>query len=424
MSLHQLCTLRGHLNSISCIENVNYTSQSTIITGDENGWIIWWNLNKRVPMGVWKGHDKTILTIKQIDNVRVLTHSKDCEIKIWNLSSVKFNSGYPDSKYNDLNYLQSSEDDIRRLLDDFPLPKFNSIPVNALNFCNVEYCQGLLITPASRDSENFDIYKVTYSDDNNEDFNLSRIVENFNSHKAYLKTFNILEEINTDEKRSGFGIIMKIKFITPEIFYLGYESGHIVQFHIDIPQANVITSNNNKTLINQSAKVSLTYCNGFHNPNPILSIEIRDMNQLVVGSAAKKVSVHQIHYGNTIDTSEPTAENLKYKGVQALQFTSNLAVVGFWNGIIKGFTSNFDNLLFAYENKLPQLSCLTSNQSNSEDKIETNIKLTNLKIMEPTMTTTANSYKLKALQRRAITNKLTIISCYNDGNIILFTWND
>ena len=44
------------------------------------------------------------------------------------------------------------------LLEAFPLPENVVIPVNALNYCNVDYSNHHLITPATTDSNNFDLY--------------------------------------------------------------------------------------------------------------------------------------------------------------------------------------------------------------------------------------------------------------------------
>lgn len=392
--MNQICTLRGHLNSISCIAQFN----DSIVTGDDNGWIIWWNLNRRCPLGVWKGHDMVILTIKQIDDNYILTQSKDSEIRIWKLEGG-LKSDLPDLKFNDIKY----NDDLTELLEKYPMPEYNSIPINSLNYCNVDYLNGVLITPATTDSNNFDIYRVSH-----QDFGLERLVKNFNPHELYLKSNNIIEEIGND-KRDGFGIMMKIKFINDNYFYIGFESGHVLGFTINYPSAIESAKQSNKVseklIINREPKITIDYVNEFHVPNPIISMESFE-DGIIVGATQKYVSLHPL--GKTI--------NVKNNGIQSIVIKDK-AYIGFWNGTVKVYDDQFIQI-HKFERSLPNLHNVTTNINSNELEVST-IKLSTLQLFQPTPKNTTSSKSL-VLNKRMGSNQLLIIG-YNDGKLLVFS---
>ncbi|WEJ93731.1 Astra associated protein 1 Asa1 [Yamadazyma tenuis] len=411
--MNQLCSLRGHLNSITTIE----TRHNLIVSTDDHGWIIVWDFHTHKALYCWKGHDKTVLTTRILDDHHILTHSKDSEIRIWDLSPSqigKLTSNLPDLTFNELTYLN---DETSSLVAKFPLPKFDSIPVNSLNFCNIDYHEGLLITPSTIDSDNFDIYQVDPID-----FNISRLIHNCSGFKHYKHHTGYIEEIN-GTKRDGFGIIMIAKFVNHERFFIGYESGHLLGFRLEFPssQSNFTSTNTtqSRSIINKEPKISLVYYNEFHVPNPILSIEVLDSTQLLVGSTGKKITVHNIESTDILN-DEVREINVKYKGIQSIQVINNLIVTGTWNGVIKIFDTKNDFMLVdKHEIKLPRLNTLTSNHHQNDQLIESSQKFSALRIQHYNSSINSNS-KYKNIVLRKKSNKLLVLVGYNNGRLMVF----
>lgn len=398
--MNQKCILRGHLNLISAIETFN----ENLITGDDHGWIIWWDIVTRNPLGCWKGHDMTILTIKQLDECHILTHSKDSEIRIWDLATAQLSKTLPDVVYNDIKY----NDDTKSLHHKYPMPAFNSIPINSLNYCNVDYLQGLLITPATVDSNNFDIYRV-----NHQQFSIDRLIKNFDPYQLYISSNSIIPEISND-KRQGFGIMMKILFINSDLFYIGYESGHLLGFKIlyskPIDSLNLQPLSHSRTIINVLPKISIAYYNDFHVPNPILSIAKLDQ-RLLVGSTHRKMSIHPID-----SKSEMEVVDIKNKGIQSIAIDTSI-YVGLWNGVIKIYDYNF-NKIDKFQRSLPVLQNIHTNSSNDDSLQELNVKLSVIKIIKskPKLITSKRDLVLN----KQLHNKTCLIAGYNDGKLFIF----
>ena len=74
----ELCTLRGHLNDITCNRTLLYWRKGIVSFGRFK-WVDHLVGHKilRRPNCVWKGHDSNIVTLRQICNGLLLTHSKD-----------------------------------------------------------------------------------------------------------------------------------------------------------------------------------------------------------------------------------------------------------------------------------------------------------------------------------------------------------
>lgn len=476
MEPHQVCSLRGHLNSITCTEPYDRDNEISLISADANGWIIWWDINTRRPYCVWKGHDSNIVTIRQIRDGLLLTHSKDSDIKIWDIVNfTKASQKMPDEKYNEVNFFnfnESEKEENRRLTDEllgkFPWPENVVIPVNALNYCNVAYFNDYLITPATTDSNNFDIYLIftpTVHEKKSLEskLNLKRVVTNMDPLSLYKKTmmkankqigieFEIGHDDNEILKRDGFGIMMRILVVRSNLFYIGYESGHLIGFHIDfsgsrtIPEKLMINENYNeqgspqtsglsglgqkskvfdKTIINREPKITIIYINNTCSPNPILSLEFdKYSNKIICGSTGKRLTVHDIPGSfESMNTHYESADyNLRHSGIQSLTLNSDLIVVGFWDGLIKGLDHNLEQV-FKYNRKLPRIGILESNSGQAQQSEQpNNVKLSTVKLIEPSHTTTINlkDYKSLIKTKRSISNRKLLIASYDDGTITIF----
>lgn len=470
----EVCSLRGHLNDITCTEPYYSAENVSLISADSKGWIIWWDINTRRPNCVWKGHDSNIVTIRQICNGLLLTHSKDSDIKIWDIEKFKDGSReMPAEKYNSVQYFNVGDaeenDNILKneLLEKFPLPEHTVIPVNALNYCNVDYSNYHLITPATTDSNNFDLYLIFKPSDQNdqsleEKLNLKRVATSVDAWKLYKKTINHLNkeqgvesEIGNEDdilKRDRFGIMMKVMFVGDDLFYIGYESGHLIGFHIDFsgvtnnekkeptphstkPNKNVsglsglLGSKSKKsfdrTIINKDPEIKVVYINDSCSPNPILSLEVDKVgNRIICGSTGKQLTFHEIphEFSHFREAKDCESYNLRHSGIQSISVNHSLLVVGFWDGIIKGYNRDI-NEVFKYSKRLPRIDVLESNNGQVQPhERESSMRLCTTKLVMPkeTLKVSTKDYKSLIKRKRDITTANLLISSYYDGTITIF----
>lgn len=450
----QVFTLRGHLSSTTCVISINdpLNETYTILSSDSKGWVIWWNLRNKRPIGTWKAHDSSILTLKQLSNGYLLTHGKDSEIKIWDIFSFKaFNVSTPMEKFNEAKYFNVDESEaeiqLRRELEStFPLPQFVSLPVNSLNFCNVELLDDHhLITPSTQSSENFDVYSIfkdSTGDTLGDQLNLKRVIANLDPYSLYKKTLkkeeNIDFEINLKDehtKRDTFGIMMKILAVGHNTFFIGYESGHIVGLSIDFNSSSIIIDRNRpsgsthstmsnlaalmnntteRTVINKEPKIELKYFSSSHVPNPIISMCSHN-NYLITGSSNKTVVLHDYEH------SESTKYQLNNAGIQSLISLPGQLIVGFWNGIVRGFNIKSFEPIFKISKRLPVIELFTSSVGNSEENNhkQDKLKLSCLYLGISKTNTIDKSYK-DIIKGKKFANKKLLYIGYNDGIIVAF----
>ncbi|KAL6454092.1 ASA1 ASTRA-associated protein 1 [Candida maltosa Xu316] len=206
--MSQLFTLRSHTASVSYIYPDTNNESTTLYTSDITGQMIKWNLTTRRPSMSWKAHDDSILTISSIHN-HLLTHSRDNTIKIWEETNQKMEC----------------------VLE---------MPCNCLNFSNVCVIQELVITPASVNSNNLDIYRI------GSDWKITRLITDANIHQLVNKNAGVIIEDGDSigGSRGDFGIIMKIvylnnsiyvgskKIFTTSVLLVGFEDGSIIGYSV------------------------------------------------------------------------------------------------------------------------------------------------------------------------------------------------
>lgn len=358
-------SLRGHRAPISCIS----TYDAIVASGDRDGWIVLWDVTSRRPRALWKAHDGNINTLKKTPE-GLLSHGRDNCVRIWSVEQ------------HDLEQCSRDPSQLSDPTGRLHSPPNLEIPVNSLNFCDVDYCNGLLATPASQDSNNFDIYKISTQ------FSLQRIVTNYSYGTS---------AVSSTASRGDDGIIMRLLFANENLLLVGYESGAVRGFSLKTESAER-TSANEKLIINKDTRLKCVLDSEGHKPLPVLSMVISD-GILYTGSASKKLLVYNLQ--NLIDQSggvarhrppsakaamvsseasfpkskgglsallanatpnvpkleelteeeEPTAStpeesiNLRHYGIQSLAVTHNTLVAGFWDGVIKGYNKQFEEQL-------------------------------------------------------------------------------
>lgn len=329
-------TLRGHRGSVSVVQTfylptgITYSQgpardllNATLLTGDEHGFVIWWDLSTRRPIGRWNAHgDNAVLTIEQlgvdwslVDGMEqptidldrfgsVLTHGKDGEIKVWRL--------FEPSRDPNGGLISQPSTALQRKLDvdvdpsQIPPIEFQ-MPVNMMNFSNVAIYHDLLATPATQDSNNFDLYRVPRR---GTDDQLNRLLKN----------------VGTGDS----GIIMKMAWAKDRLV-LGYENGKLVQYDVDGKQLS-----SDDTLCSQP--VTALYYDSAHD---------------------------HIYSGSASDTlvCDSQSFHIKHKGIGDIKVSTG-GVVGLvtWNGYARFYKDQ--TLLFKIARKAPSIA---NNRPQSDD---------------------------------------------------------
>ncbi|KAL5118092.1 Astra associated protein 1 Asa1 [Pleosporales sp. CAS-2024a] len=118
--------LRGHASQVHSVRFVRQNRR--FISGDADGWVVYWKLETRRPRAVWKAHDGAILRTEQWRRDRVITHGRDNSLRIWQLRACDEST---------LSTILPAEDPTT------PRPKpwlLYTLPVNTLNFCAFSMC--------------------------------------------------------------------------------------------------------------------------------------------------------------------------------------------------------------------------------------------------------------------------------------------
>jgi hypothetical protein len=377
-----LTTLRFHSAPITCIEpfylpspltyNLKGNNNETIpifnpslITADESGLIIWWNLSSRRPLGIWKGHDDSILTIKQlginwtlsensnrfkipqltVSYGQLLTHSKDGSIKIWKLIDLLDESN---SQFIYSSILKKKISCTDEELMKITPPKLYELPVNTLNFTNIDInSQNKLITPATVDSESWDLYEIDLTQ-TDEFKKLKRLIQNYRYQE--ISNDEVQRHLSNDStdlnltQRGGNGVIMKIKWINNTRFIIGYENGKVIIYEI-IENLNNIQC----LIIHEDSSLF---------GNPITSITIdNNNNKLLWASSASKVCILDI---STDNFEKPIIFETKHKGIADIDvdFSTNSIGLITWDGYTRLYEYDEQNgmkFVFKIRRQLPTI---------------------------------------------------------------------
>lgn len=447
MEPRQKGALRGHKNPITCtiVFKDHKRNCNTLVTSDNEGWVAWWDISTKRPLGVWRAHSNSILSVVQIDHNLLLTHGKDSCVRIWAITQYEgFSKTFPAE-----NHTESGS---------HRWPEYVEIPVNTLNFCNVCYLNGKLITPATQDSNNFDIYSIfpasaAHFPDIELRLSLRRIVANADPLALHKKakskenlTMGIDFEISDENsKRDGFGIMMKVVFVSPTLFYIGYESGHIIGFSLTEHKPNVNVKSKEGTtkafdasFINKEPTLEIIYISAFHCPHPITALFFHD--KLYAGSAGKTLSIHT-KQSPIAEEPEIESYNLKIAGVQDIAVLPELAIVAFWNGVVKGYekqsteaesdqrelTTDFStetNTISQFKpawkmsRDVPRIGTLESNNGQKEaQELPSKVKANTLCILKSSAIT-HSSYR-DLVRARQVSPRLLTVG-YADGVTIMY----
>ncbi|CZS89034.1 related to ASTRA-associated protein 1 [Rhynchosporium agropyri] len=148
--------LRGHGSQIH--STIFIRSNSRLVTGDADGWIVMWSLATKRPVAVWRAHEGAILGASAWGPDKIITHGKDNKLIVWKLSEE-----------------DEASMSIILPVDIPPEPRrepwlLHLLHVNTMNFCSFAQCpsQGsdeelLIAVPNTRSSESVDIFHLPSS---------------------------------------------------------------------------------------------------------------------------------------------------------------------------------------------------------------------------------------------------------------------
>lgn len=416
-------SLRGHQNPITCtaVFRDHTRDCNTLITSDNEGWTGWWDIRTKRPIAVWRSHSKSILTVTQIEKDLLLTHGKDSCVRIWTLEPLKaYSKTFPKGDRIDKNTN--------------PWPHHVEIPVNTLNFCNVSYLNGLLLTPSTQESNNFDIYSIfpastAHNPDLYERLSLRRLVANADPSALYKKAkakasteIDFEFEIGDTSKRDGYGIMMQTVFVSPGKFCIGYESGHVLGFSMEEYSSETTIREKNgsssfdASLINKQPTVKVTYYSAVHSPHPITALAYRD--KLYLGSASKMLAIHIVQ-SDVLEDPQLETHNLKTAGIQDIAIASSMSIVAFWDGDVRGYSNGAEfNKIWSTARDTPRIDTLESNsgQSNPIER-HSKIKANSLCIVECDKSS-PSTYK-EIVSRRQHSPQL-LVAGYADGLVTMY----
>ncbi|KAF1839345.1 WD40 repeat-like protein [Decorospora gaudefroyi] len=117
--------LRGHASQV---HSVQFVCQNTrLLTGDADGWVVFWKVENKRPLAVWKAHEGPILGLAEWGPTRYITHGRDNALRVWRLdeSFQRYSitlPAEPGEEYRTIPCL------------------LHSLPVNTLNFCSFSMC--------------------------------------------------------------------------------------------------------------------------------------------------------------------------------------------------------------------------------------------------------------------------------------------
>lgn len=405
--MHRTFSLRGHKAPISSFGSF----ENHLVSGDRDGYVIVWDTTRKRPAALWKAHNGLVVSI-QATNLGLLTQGRDSAIRIWKPPFINVGSDVSVLTSAHRKTESNSAVDEDSLTKSLTGPPSFEIPVNSLNFCNVAFCNGLLATPGTRDSENFDVYRILDS------LSLLRVVENYGLS---------ITEVSDGDKRAGAGIVMRLLFVDDSLLFVGYESGRVCGFRLKNDVVSTLTKND-RLVLNKGVKVTKVMDVPGHTPQPVLSMEYDSSTKtLYTGSASKKLLVYSIEHlvggddgtkANNEDTAEIGAKsyNLHHYGIQGLQLAGDKVAAGFWDGVVLVLDKHL-NVISSVERSEESIRPEHGNDIAQDTK-----KSLCIHIWNPASAPESEPQSRKSLvRRRKVQTDTTLFVGYGDGLISAYS---
>lgn len=364
--------------------------------------VVWDLLTKR-PVAIWKAHDGQIISMYQTP-WGLLTQGRDAAIRMWKppftglATDASLLASQAVGRLKSDRALNSTD----ALVAAWKHPPVFEIPVNSLNFCSVAVANNLLATPATRDSEKFDVYSLLDS------FSLLRLVEGYGE----------LLEDSVEGNRTGTGIVMRLLFVGEDLLFAGYESGRVRGFRLK-KQVVDSASERSRLVMNKDMKVTMVMDEQAHVPQPVLSLEYDSTTKkLYTGSALKKLVVysigHLVEEARDLDDLVPSLEvetfNTGHYGIQSLLIADDLIAAGFWDGNVLVYNKSLEKLLELER----QEEFIQPEEDNEASKTSKKSLCLHIWHPSPVSVETATSKKALLRQRKTQSDDLLFVG-YGDG---------
>ncbi|EFQ86945.1 hypothetical protein PTT_17742 [Pyrenophora teres f. teres 0-1] len=153
------CILRGHASQIHCVQFMR--QNSCLLTGDADGYVVYWDITISRALEAWKAHQGPILGAAQWGHGRIITHGRDNTLRIWQLHPGPAGVTERVPLPSDLQHQDSRQ---KPWL-------LHAFPVNTLNFCAFSVCyqypsahiagqdDSILVAVPGRDDTTIEVYQ-------------------------------------------------------------------------------------------------------------------------------------------------------------------------------------------------------------------------------------------------------------------------
>lgn len=269
-----------------------HSSGLWLFSGDDKGWVVWWDLLSKRPKAIWQAHDLALLAVKYLggtDMEGIVTHGRDNKLRVWRLDQ--------DQLYNTQVLTESA------LKESYPAPwLMHSQDVNALNFCRVAVWNSpaIVAVPATTSSEKVDVYTLKP---------FGRPVKGLAPPSE--------GEFDAETRGNGFGTVMAIDLGDHELA-IGFESGHVAHYVDD----------------------SLVFFEKVHK-QPVLDVKLR--NETIWTSGADRQLAR-------IQNGQIKVHKLETRGINSIAINdeaTSLVTAG-WDGMVRGFSADDFSELWSF----------------------------------------------------------------------------
>ncbi|KAF8456956.1 WD40-repeat-containing domain protein [Terfezia claveryi] len=239
-----LYVLRGHLAQINVVHFLR--SNSRLLTGDAEGWVIMWKISSRRPLVVWRPHENAILGLREWGEDKVITHGRDNKLYVWKLGTTD-ESGLSTALPVETRSSAGGQSHRAPWL-------LHSLDTNSLNFCSFamcyEHCDAsantlaplvgvgegdrssadsiLIALPSALDSDSIDIMQLPSGNRRYSSIGMAKTTPTVVSPALQTK--------------SGMAMSISLFHHSPDSNFLmlaaGFESGHVCLFGQDTSSAN------------------------------------------------------------------------------------------------------------------------------------------------------------------------------------------
>ncbi len=393
-------TLRHHKVAVTSL--LNWCSEDilpTLISGDEDGTILVWNLLNRKPFYRYKCNGQ-IISLQQVNDLLVAL-CKDHTLRIFT---------FPLSVTLSINNTFSTSHNLAEL------NLIYEIPVNTLNFANaaVQHINGdiyMLWCCNTQDSETIDVYQ----------FNIQEKTSLRRLHKAIALYEHISKMVDPSVmKFDKLGTVMKFLLYEDRI-YIGFESGFVVAVSLS-----------------DDLSLHVSYVSSAHYPEPVLDLSVgHDLKMVLSSSTTSSLGLHKAksklkHQHDTaegdiiIDDSEVYSNLIKLptKKVAHIQQMDNIIVVSTWYGTTEIFDTTGRDTLTIIRKERGQVPVDDNPYGNASlPKDSTRVKISSTICISKTNTNEVSSIKdvTEGIKRRLLrfSNQTWCLVGYEDGSIVV-----